>query len=219
MDFFTEMHIFTRMMNFCAVWLEKKNDSNTEKPWQQFWKTESRLDCKFFWQGDVSFSYFIRKAPWLPEHNSVILGLLSMDTRLSWGNRTRGRCFPAPSAGVSEGGLSLCSCPCELGICTWWISCFWKYNHLAHSITAMPSSSHSVCDSVPIKTDGCRTWDWLLTRQGVQQDYSVMTKGGKLRKENRTLSDLKTFYRSCRMFHQTLWRSHLQGGCNMEGRS
>lgn len=76
----------------------KKNDSNTEKPWQQFWKTESRLDCKFFWQGDVSFSYFIRKAPQLPEHKSN-----SGDTRLSWGNRTGRRCFPPPPAGVSKG--------------------------------------------------------------------------------------------------------------------
>lgn len=37
------------------------------KPRQQLSKTESRLDCKSFWQGDISFSYFVRKAPWLPE--------------------------------------------------------------------------------------------------------------------------------------------------------
>lgn len=51
----------------------------------------------------------------------------------------------------ARGGLSLCSCPCELGFAPGESPVSGSYKLLTHSITAMPCSSCSVCNSVSIK--------------------------------------------------------------------
>ena len=88
----------------------------------------------------------------------------------------------------------------------------------------MQRSCRSVCNSVQTKIDGCTTSEWLLSRQGVQQVYSVNNdkgtseQGCKLKEKKydsyfltsrRSIGPIRCSTKSCRV---------LTAGCIQHGR-
>lgn len=136
---------------------------------------QERNQDRWILAGNVSCSHCLRKSltPW---NNAAILECFTRVLVDAQEEQEGGVVHPTCLGKAWRGpslGLALVNSARALSEITY----FREYDYLAHSITGMRHSScGSVCNSIQIKINCCRTSGRLLSRQVVQEDYGTTIK-------------------------------------------